>query len=90
MGYFIGMDSKHNIALGLGIISIIAVGNCFFRDIAYQVEGYEEQYTKYLEMVVQYIMEHHEIFDHFAKDNVNFDEHYKLMKQSGPWDRHMH
>ena len=67
------MDSKHTIGLGLGIISIIAVRNYFFRDVAYQVEGYEEQYTKYLEMVVKYIMGYHEGFDPFVEDNVNFD-----------------
>lgn len=43
-------------ALGLKIIQVTADGNCFFRGLADQLEGNEEEHGKYRSMVVQYIM----------------------------------
>ena len=60
--------------LGLRIVPVAADGNCFFRAIAHQIEGDEEEHSRYREMVVEYIMQHREDFEPFVEDNVNFDE----------------
>ncbi|XP_042518053.1 OVARIAN TUMOR DOMAIN-containing deubiquitinating enzyme 7 isoform X2 [Macadamia integrifolia] len=43
-------------SLGLKIIEVTADGNCFFRALADQLEGNEEEHGKYRSMVVQYIL----------------------------------
>ncbi|XP_075652820.1 OVARIAN TUMOR DOMAIN-containing deubiquitinating enzyme 7 isoform X2 [Castanea sativa] len=43
-------------ALGLKIVHVTADGNCFFRALADQLEGNEEEHKKYRGMVVEYIM----------------------------------
>ncbi|KAH0909006.1 hypothetical protein HID58_032327 [Brassica napus] len=43
-------------ALGLKIIQVTADGNCFFRSLADQLEGNEDEHSKYRSMVVQYIV----------------------------------
>ncbi|KNA11224.1 hypothetical protein SOVF_137140 isoform C [Spinacia oleracea] len=42
--------------LDLKIVQVTADGNCFFRALADQLEGNEEEHGKYRRMVVQYIM----------------------------------
>ncbi|KAJ0096596.1 hypothetical protein Patl1_28648 [Pistacia atlantica] len=42
--------------LGLKIIQVTADGNCFFRALADQLEGNEEEHEKYRSLVVQYIV----------------------------------
>jgi OTU domain-containing protein 3 len=43
-------------ALGLKIIQVTADGNCFFRAIADQLEGNEDEHNKYRNMIVLYIV----------------------------------
>ena len=76
-------------ALGLRIIPVAADGNCFFRAIAHQIEGNEEEHSRYREMVVEYIMQHREDFEPFVEDDVNFDFYCESMKESGTWAGHM-
>ncbi|KAF7848709.1 hypothetical protein BT93_L1718 [Corymbia citriodora subsp. variegata] len=43
-------------ALDLKIVQVTADGNCFFRALADQLEGNEDEHGKYRSMVVQYIL----------------------------------
>ncbi|KAK1269771.1 hypothetical protein QJS04_geneDACA006383 [Acorus gramineus] len=76
-------------ALGLKIIKVTADGNCFFRALAYQLEGNEEEHLKYRHMVVQYILNHQEEFEPFIEDEVPFDEYCQSMEKDGTWAGHM-
>lgn len=76
-------------ALGLRIVHVTADGNCFFRAIADQLEGDEEEYTKYRQMVVEYIMKHREDFEPFVEDDMPFDEYCRSMQEDGTWAGHM-
>ncbi|KAK9012937.1 hypothetical protein V6N11_040967 [Hibiscus sabdariffa] len=76
-------------ALGLKIIKVTADGNCFFRALADQLEGDEEQHGKYRSMVVQYIMKNREMFEPFIEDDVPFDEYCQSMEKDGTWAGHM-
>ncbi|KAL5556961.1 hypothetical protein UlMin_039197 [Ulmus minor] len=76
-------------ALGLKIIEVTADGNCFFRALADQIEGNEEEHMKYRHMVVQYIMNNREMFEPFIEDEVPFDEYCQSMDKDGTWAGHM-
>ncbi|XP_031482243.1 OVARIAN TUMOR DOMAIN-containing deubiquitinating enzyme 7 [Nymphaea colorata] len=76
-------------ALGLKIVPLVADGNCFFRGIADQLEGNEEEHAKYRHMVVEYIMKHREEFEPFIEDDVPFDEYCQSMGNDGTWAGHM-
>ena len=89
MGFFTDRFEAQLAALGLKIVPVAADGNCFFRAIADQLEGDEEQHAKYREMVVQYIIDHRENFEPFVEDDENFDEYCSRMKESGTWAGHM-
>ncbi|KAJ1694920.1 hypothetical protein LUZ63_011618 [Rhynchospora breviuscula] len=75
--------------LGLKIIEVVADGNCFFRSLADQLEGNEEEHTKYRSMVVQYIRNHREDFEPFIEDEMLFDDYCKSMEEDGTWAGHM-
>ena len=89
MGFFTDRFEAQLAALGLKIVPVAADGNCFFRAIADQLEGDEEQHAKYREMVVQYIIDHRENFEPFVEDDENFDEYCSRMKESGTWAGNM-
>ncbi|XVE87092.1 hypothetical protein DITRI_Ditri18aG0088400 [Diplodiscus trichospermus] len=76
-------------ALGLKIVQVTADGNCFFRALADQLEGDEEEHGKYRSMVVQYIMKNREMFEPFIEDDVPFDEYCQSMEKDGTWAGHM-
>ncbi|XP_058081807.1 OVARIAN TUMOR DOMAIN-containing deubiquitinating enzyme 7 isoform X4 [Magnolia sinica] len=76
-------------SLGLKIIQVTADGNCFFRALADQLEGNEEEHGKYRHMVVQYIMKHRQEFEPFIEDDVPFDEYCKSMEKDGTWAGNM-
>ncbi|XP_039000814.1 OVARIAN TUMOR DOMAIN-containing deubiquitinating enzyme 7 [Hibiscus syriacus] len=76
-------------ALDLKIIKVTADGNCFFRALADQLEGDEEQHGKYRCMVVQYIVKKREMFEPFIEDDVPFDEYCQSMEKDGTWAGHM-
>ncbi|OMO56635.1 Ovarian tumor, otubain [Corchorus capsularis] len=76
-------------ALGLKIIQLTADGNCFFRALADQLEGDEEEHGKYRSMVVQYIVKNREMFEPFIEDDVPFDEYCQSMEKDGTWAGHM-
>lgn len=75
--------------LGLKVIEVTADGNCFFRALADQLEGNEEEHEKYRNLVVQYIMKNREIFEPFIEDEVPFDEYCQSTKEDGTWAGHM-
>ncbi|KAL9461361.1 hypothetical protein AB3S75_004374 [Citrus x aurantiifolia] len=75
--------------LGLKIIQVTADGNCFFRALADQLEGNEEEHQKYRSMVVQYIVKNRETFEPFIEDDVPFDEYCQSMETDGTWAGHM-
>lgn len=75
--------------LGLKIIQVTADGNCFFRAVADQLEGNEEEHQKYRSMVVQYIVKNRETFEPFIEDDVPFDEYCQSMETDGTWAGHM-
>ncbi|GAB4848995.1 OVARIAN TUMOR DOMAIN-containing deubiquitinating enzyme 7, variant 2 [Ancistrocladus abbreviatus] len=76
-------------ALGLKIIQVTADGNCFFRALADQLEGNEEEHEKYRSMVVQYILKNRDTFEPFIEDEVPFDEYCQSMGKDGTWAGHM-
>ncbi|KAI6695205.1 hypothetical protein NL676_022915 [Syzygium grande] len=76
-------------ALGLKIVQVTADGNCFFRALAYQLEGNEDEHGKYRSMVVQYILKNREMFEPFIEDDVPFEEYCKTMDNDGTWAGHM-
>ncbi|XP_043711661.1 OVARIAN TUMOR DOMAIN-containing deubiquitinating enzyme 7 isoform X2 [Telopea speciosissima] len=76
-------------ALGLKIIEVTADGNCFFRALADQLDGNEEEHGKFRRMVVQYILKHREDFEPFIEDEVPFDEYCQSMEKDGTWAGHM-
>lgn len=76
-------------ALGLKIIQVTADGNCFFRALADQLEGNEEEHEKYRNMVVHFIMKNREMFEPFIEDEVPFDEYCQSMEKDGTWAGHM-
>ncbi|KAK2448891.1 Cysteine proteinases superfamily protein [Trifolium repens] len=73
-------------ALGLRIVEVTADGNCFFRALADQLEGNEEEHRKYRSMVVKHILE---TFEPFIEDEVPFDEYFQTMDNDGTWAGHM-
>ncbi|GLT50123.1 hypothetical protein SLA2020_236310 [Shorea laevis] len=75
--------------LGLKIIQVTADGNCFFRALADQLEGNEDEHGKYRSMVVQYIVRNREMFEPFIEDDVPFDEYCQSMGKDGYWAGHM-
>ncbi|XP_020100171.1 OTU domain-containing protein 3 isoform X1 [Ananas comosus] len=75
--------------LGLKIIQVTADGNCFFRALADQLEGNEEEHQKYRAMVVQYIVNHREDFEPFIEDDVPFAEYCESMEKDGTWAGNM-
>lgn len=76
-------------ALGLKIIQVTADGNCFFRALADQLEGDEEEHVKYRSMAVQYILRNREMFEPFIEDDVPFEEYCQSMEKDGTWAGHM-
>ncbi|KAK4584682.1 hypothetical protein RGQ29_022415 [Quercus rubra] len=75
--------------LDLKIVHVTADGNCFFRALADQLEGNEEEHKKYRSMVVEYIMKNREMFEPFIEDDVPFDEYCQCMEKDGTWAGHM-
>ncbi|XP_061363618.1 OVARIAN TUMOR DOMAIN-containing deubiquitinating enzyme 7 isoform X2 [Gastrolobium bilobum] len=76
-------------ALGLRIVEVTADGNCFFRALADQLEGNEEEHQKYRSMVVKHILDNRETFEPFIEDEVPFDEYCQSMENDGTWAGHM-
>ncbi|KAI9165254.1 hypothetical protein LWI28_010503 [Acer negundo] len=75
--------------LDLKIIHVTADGNCFFRALADQLEGDEEEHGKYRSMVVQYIVKNRETYEPFIEDEIPFDEYCQSMDKDGTWAGHM-
>ncbi|KAH1202610.1 OTU domain-containing protein 3 [Glycine max] len=75
--------------LGLRIVEVTADGNCFFRAVADQLEGNEEEHGKYRSMVVKHILDNREMFEPFIEDEVPFDEYCQSMENDGTWAGHM-
>ncbi|XP_057419835.1 OVARIAN TUMOR DOMAIN-containing deubiquitinating enzyme 7 isoform X2 [Lotus japonicus] len=76
-------------ALGLRIVEVTSDGNCFFRALADQLEGNEEEHQKYRSMVVKHILDNREMFEPFIEDEVPFDEYCQSMQTDGTWAGHM-
>ncbi|WCJ31234.1 OVARIAN TUMOR DOMAIN-containing deubiquitinating enzyme 7 [Euphorbia peplus] len=76
-------------ALGLKVIQVTADGNCFFRALADQLDGSEDEHGKYRSMVVKYIMKNREMFEPFIEDEIPFDEYCQSMEKDGTWAGHM-
>ncbi|XP_042030582.1 OVARIAN TUMOR DOMAIN-containing deubiquitinating enzyme 7-like isoform X2 [Salvia splendens] len=75
--------------LSLKIIQVTADGNCFFRALADQLEGDEDQHEKYRGMVVEFIKENREMFEPFVEDEIPFDEYCQSMGEDGTWAGNM-
>ncbi|KAL5564319.1 hypothetical protein UlMin_027483 [Ulmus minor] len=75
--------------LGVKIIEVIADGNCFFRALADQIEGNEEEHMKYRHMVNYNKRNNHEMFEPFIEDEVPFDEYCQSIENDGTWAGHM-
>ncbi|XP_031743793.1 OVARIAN TUMOR DOMAIN-containing deubiquitinating enzyme 7 isoform X3 [Cucumis sativus] len=75
--------------LNLQIVQVTADGNCFFRSLADQLDGDQEEHVKYRKMVVQYILKNREMFEPFIEDDVPFDEYCDSMEKDGTWAGHL-
>ncbi|XP_047956988.1 OVARIAN TUMOR DOMAIN-containing deubiquitinating enzyme 7-like isoform X2 [Salvia hispanica] len=75
--------------LNLKIIQVTADGNCFFRALADQLEGDEDQHEKYRGMVVEFIKENRESFEPFVEDEIPFDDYCQSMGEDGTWAGNM-
>lgn len=75
--------------LNLKIVQVTADGNCFFRALADQLEGDQEEHEKYRKMVVQYILKNRGTFEPFIEDDVPFDEYCESMEKDGTWAGHL-
>lgn len=75
--------------LDLRVVPVTADGNCFFRAVAEQLQGDEEEHAKYRKMVVDYLQEHREDFEPFVEDEVFFDDYLKSMQEETTWAGHM-
>ncbi|KAL6551736.1 hypothetical protein OROGR_007890 [Orobanche gracilis] len=75
--------------LGLKIIQVTADGNCFFRALADQLEGDEDEHGKYRSLAVQFIKNNREMFEPFVEDEVPFEEYCRFMGEDGTWAGHM-
>ncbi|XP_042026479.1 OVARIAN TUMOR DOMAIN-containing deubiquitinating enzyme 7-like isoform X1 [Salvia splendens] len=75
--------------LNLKIIQVTADGNCFFRALADQLEGDEDQHEKYRGMVVEFIKENRETFEPFVEDEIPFDDYCQSMGEDGTWAGNM-
>ncbi|KAG0569919.1 hypothetical protein KC19_6G125000 [Ceratodon purpureus] len=75
--------------LDLKVVQVTADGNCFFRAVSEQLEGDEEEHSKYRKMVVDYLQEHREDFEPFVEDEVPFDDYLKNMREETTWAGHM-
>ncbi|KAL1536511.1 ubiquitinyl hydrolase 1 [Salvia divinorum] len=75
--------------LSLKIIQVTADGNCFFRALADQLEGDEDQHEKYRGMVVGFIKDNREMFEPFVEDEIPFDDYCQSMGEDGTWAGHM-
>ncbi|CAM8912331.1 unnamed protein product [Rhodiola kirilowii] len=69
-------------ALGLKFVEVTADGNCFFRALAGQLEGDEEEHQKYRDMVVKFIEKNREMFEPFIEDEVPFETYCRSMKKT--------
>ncbi|KAL5213854.1 hypothetical protein ABZP36_003006 [Zizania latifolia] len=90
--YHVRLESDFRAQLdsqGLKIIQVSADGNCFFRAMADQLDGNEEEHTKYRAMVVQYIKEHRVDFEPFIEYDVPFEEYCDAMQKNKTWAGHM-
>ncbi|GLJ32895.1 hypothetical protein SUGI_0662500 [Cryptomeria japonica] len=69
---------------------MLADGNCFFRALADQIEGDQEQHSKYRQMVVEYIMNHRSHFEPFfsQEDDFTFEEYCETLAKDGTWADH--
>ncbi|CAJ1942853.1 unnamed protein product [Sphenostylis stenocarpa] len=76
-------------ALGLRIVEVTADGNCFFRALADQLEGNEEEHRKYRSLVVKHILDNREMFEPFIEDEVPFHEYCQSMENDSTWAGHM-
>ncbi|KAL2608280.1 hypothetical protein R1flu_026853 [Riccia fluitans] len=75
--------------LGLKVVNITGDGNCFFRAVADQLEGNEEEHAKYRRMVVDYLEEHKLEFEPFLEEETPFHEYCNNMREDGTWAGHM-
>uniref|UniRef100_A0A7I4BHT7 OTU domain-containing protein n=1 Tax=Physcomitrium patens TaxID=3218 RepID=A0A7I4BHT7_PHYPA len=75
--------------LGLKVVPVTADGNCFFRAVADQLEGAEEQHSAYRQKAVDYLQEHREDFEPFLEDGIPFDNYLKTMRENCVWAGHM-
>ncbi|MCL7027747.1 hypothetical protein MKW94_008988 [Papaver nudicaule] len=72
-------------SIGLKVVKVKEDGNCFFRAIADQLEGNEEEHQKYRLMVVKYIKDNRQEFEPFLEDEVPFDKYCDSMEKDGEW-----
>ncbi|KAG6546372.1 hypothetical protein Mapa_012413 [Marchantia paleacea] len=75
--------------LGLKVVNMTGDGNCFFRAVADQLDGNEEEHSKYRRMVVDFLEEHRPDFEPFLEEETPFDEYCNNMRQDGTWAGHM-
>ena len=75
----------------LRLVPMLADGNCFFRALADQIEGEQNQHLKYRSMVVNYMMDHRSHFEPFYSEEdeqTSFEGYCEKMAEDGTWADH--
>jgi len=60
-----------------------------FSAVADQLDGDEDQHSKYRQMVLDYIEKHRDDFEPFMEDEVPFEDYCKTMREETTWAGHV-
>jgi hypothetical protein len=71
--------------IGYDIVVVRGDGNCLFRSVAEQLEGNEENYQKFREICVDYMINNKEVFIPFLDDSISIDEYIEKISKDGEW-----
>lgn len=86
-----GVDEKYIIEseklenIGYYIVVVRGDGNCLFRSVAEQLDGNEDDYKKYRETCVDYMINNKEDFIPFLEDSTSIDEYIEKISKDGEW-----
>jgi OTU domain-containing protein 3 len=85
--YFLEFQEKLK-PKGIYMRDVDGDGNCLFRSIADQLDGDEENHSKYRDMAVEYITKNKAHFALFISEDEDIDKYIKDMSEDGTWGGH--
>ena len=72
-------------SLGYYVVEAKGDGNCLFRSVSEQIEGDENNYKKYRERCVDYILQNKDDFAPFLDEDEPFDNYIEKISKDGEW-----